>query len=219
MLRFQTWATALAVGAVVASVPALAAPLPITGGTTSVKLTSAPTLSGAGLTVGILGTAQFSPGSDGIPLVYFPVTGGSIDTGSFAGSIEHAGSGLRLSTASASVSLTNFVIDTAGLSLSGDVAFGGTSLADVPLFTIGLSGSPFLPFTLTLTSQAAGALTSIFGIPNLTGASIGLAGTVPITSAVPEPATVASMLAGLGLMGLVLGRRRGAAQDQRLLPA
>jgi PEP-CTERM motif len=218
MLRLQSWAAALALGAAVASAPALAAPLPITGGTTSVKLTSASTLAGAGLTVGILGTAEFSPGSDDIPLVYFPVTGGSIDTGSFAGSIEHDGSGLRLSTASASVSLTNFVIDTVSLSLTGDVAFGSTSLADVPLFNIGLSGSPFLPFTLTLTSTAAGALSTIFGIPNLTGATIGLANTVPI-SAVPEPATVASMLAGLGLMGLMLGRRRRAVQEPRPLPA
>jgi PEP-CTERM motif len=208
MKQLSGWVAAAATSLALASAPALAAPLPVVGGVTSVKLTSAPVLTGAGLTVGTLGSAAFSPGSDGTPLVYFPVTGGSFDTGTFAGSIEHNGSGLSLTSSSASVNLSNFVIDTVALNLTGDVAFGTTTLADVPLFNIGLSGVAFAPFTLTLTSQAAGALTAIFGVPDLTGATIGLANTIPITSAVPEPATVLSMLAGIGLMALTLSRRR-----------
>jgi PEP-CTERM motif len=211
MKHLSGWAAAAATSLVLASAPALAAPLPVVGGTTSVKLTAAPVFTGAGLSVGPVGTATVSPGSDGVPVAYFAVTGGTFDTGSFAGSIEHTGSGLSLTSSSASVSLTNFVIDTSALVLSGDVAFGTTSLADVPLFNIGLSGSPFLPFTLTLTSQAAGALTAIFGVPDLTGVTAGLANTVPITTAVPEPATVLSMLAGIGLMSLTLSRRRAPA--------
>jgi hypothetical protein len=190
---------------------ALAQALPITGGITSVALVSAPVLTGAGLAVGGLGSAQLSPGSTGIPLAYFPVTGGSINTASFAGSIQHDGSGLSLTSSSASVDLTNFVIDTVSGLLSGNVATGGSSLGVVPLFNIGASGVASAPFSLTLTAAAAGALSTVFGIPNLTGALIGNANTVPITTAVPEPKTVLSMLAGLGLIGWSLRRRRSAA--------
>jgi hypothetical protein len=199
---------ALVSGLGLAATVAHAAPLPIVGGITSVQLNSAPTLTGLGLSVAPLGSAVASPGSNGIPLAYFPITGGSIDTGTFAGGIAHDGSGLKLSTASASISLTNFFINTATLQLVGDVSFGSTSLNDVPLFSLALSSVPSAPFSLNVTSQAAGALSAVFGVANLTGFTIGDANTIPITAAVPEPATVVSMLAGLSLMGLVLSRRR-----------
>jgi len=192
------------------AVSAHAQSLPITGGLTSVTLTAAPTLTAAGLSVGPLGSALVSPGSAGIPIAFFPITGGSIDTVTFAGSILHAGSGLSLASASAAVNLTNFVINTTSGVLSGDVAVGGSALGVVPLFDIGSSGVATSPFSLALTSAAAGALSTVFGIPNLTGTVIGTANTIPITSAVPEPATVASMLAGLALMGGLIGRRRAA---------
>ena len=188
------------------------ASLPVVDGTTSVKLTAAPVLAGAGLTVTPLGSATASPGSDGLPLVYFPITGGMFDTGTFAGMIEHDGSGLELSSGGTSVALTNFVIDTVALSLTGDVAVNGSGIGAVPLFDIGLSGSPFLPFQLSLSSAAAGALTAVFGLPDLTGVEIGLANTVPVT-VVPEPATVASMLAGHGLIGGLMARRRRVAAE------
>lgn len=197
----------------VAAVPtAHAQALPIVGGVTSVTLTAAPTLASVGLSVAPLGSALVSPGSTGIPIAYFPVTGGAIDTVSFAGSVQHAGSGLSLSSASATVSLTNFVIDTTTSLLSGNVAVGGSALGVVPLFSIGSSGVATSPFSLALTAAAAGALSTVFGIPNLTGAVLGTANTIPITSAVPEPATVASMLAGLALMGGLMSRRRAAAR-------
>lgn len=195
-----------------AAAPAYAQSLPIVGGTTSVSLVSAPTLSAAGLSVGGLGSAQLSPGSDGIPLAYFPVTGGTLNTATFAGTIQHAGSGLSLSTAAATVNLSNFVIDTGAGLLSGNVAVGGTALGVVPLFSLGSSGIATAPFSLSLTSAAAGALSSVFGIPNLTGALIGNANTIPITAAVPEPATYLSLAAGLGLLALTLRRRRGLAR-------
>ncbi len=213
-MKLSSLAAAVATTCTLAAAPALAQSLPIVGGITSVALTSAPTLASVGLGVGGLGSAIISPGSAGIPLAYFPVTGGSIDTVSFAGSIQHAGSGLALSNPSATVNLTNFVIDTIGGTLSGNVAVGATSLGVVPLFNLGASGNAAAPFSLSLTSAAAGALSTVFGIPNLTGALIGNANTIPITSAVPEPATVLSMLAGLGLIGLSL-RRRHAADTHR----
>ena len=194
--------------AFVASTAAQAAPLPISGGTTAVTLTSAATLGSLGLGVAGLGSATLSPGSTGIPIAYFAITGGSIDTNSFAGRIQHAGSGLRLFTSSASISLTNFLIDTTTGVLSGSVAFGSTSLSAVPLFNIGTSGVLTSPFSLALTSTAAGALSTVFGVGNLTGTVIGTANTLPITTAVPEPATVASMLAGLALVGGLMSRQK-----------
>ncbi len=205
-------AAALSFG--LASAPAFAQSLPIVGGVTSVSLVAAPTLTAAGLTVGGLGTAQISPGSAGIPLAFFPVTGGSLDTATFAGSIQHSGSGLFLSNSSATVNLRDFVIDTVGGTLTGQVSVGSTVLGAVPLFTLGSSGVATAPFSLSLTAAAAGALSQVFGIPNLTGAVIGNANTIPITSAVPEPATVLSLLVGLGLIGLSVTRRRAANEDR-----
>jgi hypothetical protein len=214
-MKLSHLAAAVAVACTVSATPALAQSLPIVGGVTSVSLTSASALTGLGLSVGGLGTAEISPGSAGTPLAYFPVTGGSIDTATFAGSIQHTGSGLSLSTATTTVNLTNFVIDTVAGTLSGNVAVGATNLGVVPLFNLGSSGIAVAPFSLTLSSAAAGALSTVFGVPNLTGFLIGNANTIPITSAVPEPATVLSMLAGLGLIGVALQRRRRAANDER----
>lgn len=184
--------------------------LPIVGGFTSVRLDAAPTLTSAGVSVGVLGSALFSPGSNGIPLVYFPITGGAIDTATFAGSIQHDGSGLSLTRAGTTVNLGNFVIDTVGNQLSGRVTIGATTLENVSLFNIGLTNSPAAPFSLSLTGTAAGALTSALGLPELTGVQVGSASTLPITAAVPEPSTYAAMIGGLGVLGLVARRRTKA---------
>ncbi len=212
-MKLSHLAAAVATTCTLLATPALAQSLPIIGGVTSVTLTSAPALTGLGLGVGGLGSAIISPGSAGTPLAYFPVTGGSIDTVSFAGSIEHAGSGLSLSTAAVTLNLTNFVIDTVGGTLSGNAAVGSTALGVVPLFNLGSSGVAVAPFSLSLTSAAAGALTALFGVPDLTGFRIGDANTIPVT-VVPEPATVLTMLAGLGLIGVMLRRRQAANQDR-----
>lgn len=207
-MQFSSWLRVLPLAALVSAGAAQAQALPVTGGTTSVKVTSIATLASLGLTLDGVGGASISPGSDGVPIAYFGVTGGSLDTGTFAGTIEHAGSGLRLSNGSASIEVTDFVIDTAGLQLRGDVRYGSTSLSDVALFDIGLTGSPFLPFSLAITAAAAGALSNVLGIPNVTGAVVGEANTVPITAPVPEPATVLSMLAGLAAIGWRIRSRR-----------
>lgn len=184
--------------------------LSIVGGTTAVKLTSAPLVAGAGTAVAPLGTALLSPGSDQIPIAYFPVTGGSIDTASFAGGIAHVGSGLSLTRLGTTVELENFFINTVTLKLLGDVSVGATTIDDVELFNIGFSPTVSVyPFTLQLTAGAAAALTTFLGLPNLTGAEIGIANTIPITAAVPEPSTYLMMLAGLGLVALLARKRRG----------
>ncbi len=214
-MRFATFTAAAALLAALAAPAAVhAQALPIVGGVTSVTLTAAPTLTSLGVGFGTLGTATASPGSDGIPLVYFPVTGGSINTATFAGSIEHDGSGLSLSSGGTTVNLTDFVIDTVALSLTGQVAVeGGAALGAVPIFDLGFSSNPVSPFTLSLTAAAAGAITTVFGLPDLTGVTLGTANTIPVTT-VPEPATYAAMLAGLAFIGLALARRQRAAEGQ-----
>lgn len=212
-MTLSPWLAGAALAASLAAPQVQAQALPIVGGTTAVTLTSAPTLTSVGLAVSPLGSATVSPGSSGIPIAYFGVTGGSIDTDSFAGLIEHEGSGLSLSAGGATIELANFVIDTSALLLSGDVTIGATTLDDVGLLDIGLTGSPFTPFSLTLTAAAAGALSSVFGVGDLTGFELGVANTLPITAAVPEPATYLSFLGGLGLVGAALQRRRRARAE------
>jgi hypothetical protein len=186
--------------------------IPVTGGVTTVTLVSAPLLTGAGVTVGLLGaaTAAPTPGPGGVPVVRFPITGGDLSA-SFAGTIAHNGSGLSLTTSTGSVSLTNFLIDTVSLTLSGAVAFGTTTLSNVALFNLSTNGNATSPFDLKLTSTAAGALVNVLGVPNLTGALIATAGTAPTLAPIPEPSTYALMLGGLGLAGWVARRRKTAA--------
>ena len=127
-------AASIAAASILVTVTGQAQAIPVVGGITTVTLVSAPTLTGAGVAVTPLGTATATAGAGGIPVVRFPITGGDLSA-SFAGTIAHNGSGLRLTTSTGTVSLTNFLIDTVSLSLSGAVAFGTTTLNNVPLFS------------------------------------------------------------------------------------
>lgn len=210
-MKFLTMkaSAALVCGSLCATFGGYAQAIPVVGGVTTVNLVSAPTLTGAGVTVATLGTASATV-VGGIPVVRFPITGGDLSA-TFAGTIAHNGSGLRLTTSTGTVSLTNFLIDTVSLTLSGGVAFGTTTLSNVPLFNLSTNGNTTSPFDLKLTATAAGALVTVLGVPNLTGALIATAGTAPITAAIPEPSTYALMLGGLGLAGWVARRRKTAA--------
>ena len=74
-----------------------------------------------------------------------------------------------------------------------------SALAGTPLIGIVPVRKPF---------DAAGAFTSIFGAPNLTGANVGFATVNAQTQAVPEPGTWMMMLAGFGAAGFALRRSR-----------
>ena len=173
----------------------------VVGGATDVTLTAGPTLAGLGLTATPTGTATVTTDGSGIPTFTFPITGGSIDDMSGAALIYHDGSGILFSAGSSSLQIGNFLIDTSALLVSGDATANGSALGTVPLFTIGSGTSLFL------TAEAAGAFTSIFGAPNLTGANVGFATVNAQTAAVPEPATWFMMLLGFGMAGIALRRR------------
>jgi PEP-CTERM motif len=182
----------------------------IIGGATSVTLSAAPTLTGLGLTFGPFGTASAVTGAGGIPTVTFLITGGSVNDVTGKALIQHSGSGLQFSAGSNVLRIGDFVINTTTNVLTGSViANGGSPLANVPLFNIGNG------LSLSLTSEAAGAFTTVFGAPNLTGAAIGTATTnfVTAASAVPEPAAWGMMLLGFGIIGAALRTR-----SRRMVP-
>ena len=169
-----------------------------------------------------MGTAPATVGSAAVtgvaPLtVAFPITGGDLDD-ALAGRILHEGSGVSLQAGGITLALENFIIDTTDQLILGDASLDGTLLAeDLALFSFDLStvtvaalvdlADPAL--TLSLTAGAAGALTSVFGAPDLTGAPFGLAATAPAFADVPEPGAL--MLFGLGVVGLAAGQRRRPA--------
>jgi hypothetical protein len=173
----------------------------IVGGSTSVNLTAAPTLLGLGLSIAPFGSANLAGSAP--PVATFLITGGSVNGANAI--IEHNGSGLLFSASGKTLSIGDFLINTALSSLTGKVVINGTTtLNNVPLFDIGAG------LTLNLTSQAAGAFISVFGAPNLTGARIGSAVTNPIVqnvAAIPEPGVWIMMIAGFLIIGIALRRR------------
>ena len=189
----------LALAATALTAPAHA--VEIVGGDTDVTLDAAPTLAELGLDARATGTATVTV-NDGIPTFTFPITGGEIEDGNAL--IEHDGSGLELFNDSAVLSLSNFLIDTEALLVSGNVSANGMMLGVVPLFNIG-SG-----LSLSLTEASSGAINTVFGVQLAPGTVIGTANPQPLTAAVPEPGTWALLLFGFAAVGFSMraGKRR-----------
>ena len=72
-----------------------------------------------------------APDGDGIG---FPITGGTVDSESLAGTIDHSG-GLRFSAGGTDLEVTDFVVDTEAGTLTATA--GG---AEIPLLSLDLSG-------------------------------------------------------------------------------
>ncbi len=105
-----------------------------------------------------------APDGDGIG---FPITGGTVDSESLAGTIEHSG-GLRFSAGGTDLDVTDFVVDTEAGTLTATA--GG---ADVPLLALDLSGLQRTEeggaivasgIKATLTPEAATALNDTFKV-------------------------------------------------------
>jgi hypothetical protein len=196
--------------------------LPIIGDQTIVLLTSADALSGAGISIDPLGTAIVGTDIVGRAEAAFPITGGDLTGPGLFGTIEHDGSGIRLSTASATVDLENFEIDFDALQVFGDVTEDGTPGGNAALFDVDPcsnlfgtaaqcidgDGSILLDgWKLSLTEGAADALSMAFGLPFTTGAQVGVA-RIDVRF-VPEPGT--ALLVGIGLAAVAARRTRSTA--------
>ena len=147
---------------------------PIVAGQTDVTLTSAATLQSLGIDVSPLGSASVKS-SRGTPVADFPITGGTEQSAGDV--ILHQGSGLQLSSSNGaeSVDLQNFIVDTIHNVVDADVTINGKFAGDIGVFNLGSHGQ------LTLTSAAAGALDSTFGLGStLTSSTV-------VGTAAPQP--------------------------------
>ena len=190
-MKMRLGAVTLMLGILAAAPLAGATTLTIVGGTTNVKLTSLDLFASLGIDLELLGSATISGST-----VTFPITGGSVDSATGFSLVEHNGSGISLGKDEDLVELANFFIDPENSILSGLVTVNGGLLGeDIPLFNI-TSG-----LRLNLTSDAATALSSVFGVTIPAGTEIGAASVRPKT--IPVPAALWLMLGGLaGLGGL-----------------
>lgn len=176
----------LAVAVIATLMPLASVAAPVTGGVTTVTLDSGTVTALTGLGFSI---APISPSTvGGTPLAAaFPITGGDTTT-----AITHSG-GLTFTRSSTSASISNFIINLSGPQanvITGTLLAGSTSQSGVRLFDIG-SG-----LSLTLDAQLGAGLSTVFEIPNLSGAAIGTA-TVSPNAAVPEPTSMALVGAGI----------------------
>lgn len=178
---------------------AQAASLPIIGNFTEVEVTAA--LSGFGLTAAPFGSAS------AIGAIFtFPVTGGSVDSLTGNALVEHDGSGVALTAGAFSAFVGNFLIDTGAATVFGDGAvLGGTGFSSAPLFTFG-TGDALPGIELLISPALAGALSAVFGAPDLTGATFGYAR--PDLAVVPVPAAGVLLLSALGALGALGAMRR-----------
>ncbi len=99
--------------------------------------------------------------------IAFPITGGEINTGDLAGTIDHSG-GLSFTAGGTTVELTDFVVDTVNGTLTSTV--GGADLTTLDLDLSGVQQSDdngvivLEGITATLTADAAKALNDAFGV-------------------------------------------------------
>jgi hypothetical protein len=147
------------------------------------------TLTGEGTTLALdAGTAQvltdnsiavapIDPATSGDDGITVPITGGSVEAESLAGTIDHSG-GLRFSAGGTDLDLTDFVIDTSAGTLTATAGGAQVPILDVDLTglersddmgTIVLEG-----ITVALSADGAAALNDTFGVTLFTeGLAIG----------------------------------------------
>lgn len=99
--------------------------------------------------------------------IAFPITGGTVEAESLAGTIEHSG-GLMFSAGGTDLEVTDFIIDTVAGTLTATVGGDQVPLLNVDLSALQRSddaGTIVLEgITTTLTAEAATALNDTFGV-------------------------------------------------------
>ncbi len=105
----------------------------------------------------------------------FPITGVAAPA-----TVTHVG-GLTLTAGAATITLTDFNIELARLTVSGNVSGSIGNVGRADLFTLGLSNRPSLGLlSLRLTATSAGALNATFGVSAFSaGETFGYATVVP----------------------------------------
>jgi hypothetical protein len=186
--------------------PAEAATLRIVGNATEIEVTA--DLAGFGLTPSVVGPASVGTSAGGNLLLGFPITGGTLDTTTGNALVEHEGTGARLTGGGTTVTAANFLIDTGLTTVFGDVDVNGSPFGDdLPLFRFG-SETALPGIQLLISDTLAGALTQVFGAPDLGNAEFGYAR--PDIAAVPLPAGAVLMLSALGALAVARRKRRVA---------
>lgn len=180
-------------------------------GQTNVQVTAP--LGALGISPALLGGELVS----GDPLTLgFGVTGGMLDFGTLAGTIEHDGAKISLTgdlgtvetDDDVTVELSDFLINTTTAILSGNVNDGGM----VDLFSLDLDGldaaaitdldNPQIP--LIFLAGASALLEDVFQLQagTLSGVQFGLAATLPMPAMVSEPGLLGLLITALVAIGL-----------------
>ena len=130
-------------------------------------------LSAAGVTVAPAGAASVNGKGIG-----FPITGGKVNAETLEGKIQHKG-GLTLANGHESLTVENFTVKIGPKNvIRAEVAGGGkVRLADLDLSKAKIKqrGGKVVVSNVDvlLAKRAAGALSGVFGLPDLTGADLG----------------------------------------------
>lgn len=164
------------------------------GGDTTVALNSSTysTLSGL-FDIGVIPPATIS-GLD----VSFPIIGQTSTTISHSGGLSFDGTTTPMGVGT-TTDIEDFVINLSNDTISGTVVVnGGSPMTGVTFFDLNNN------LGLTLDSTLASDLSSIYGVPDLSGASIGTATITP--AATPEPSSLS--LLGLAVAGMGAGIKR-----------
>ncbi len=146
-------ATTVAAGAA----PPAAAPVTITGGSTTLVLSSQASAAVAASGFALSLASPAAPGNGGVA---FPITTGSVDANTLAGSISHSG-GLTFSKQRRVLTVRNFTIDTRTSTLTAgvDQLFG----LRVPLATLDLSKATVTKSATTVTVAGVPATLTLVG--------------------------------------------------------
>jgi hypothetical protein len=217
----KTLASAAAASILALSAFGMAEAAPVTGGQTVVFVTA--DLDALDLAATPIDDVDF----DGRTFA-FDITGGDVDPVTYAGQIFHEGSGLQIlaggEDVTATVTITDFVIDTVASQVFGNVSVetGGAAeaLGQVAIFDFDLSAlsdiddlfdlsDPALP--LTVTTVAGQALLPVLGL-DLSGVEFGLAATAPGIDADPIPLPGAALFFATGAAAFAARKRKAAMQ-------
>jgi hypothetical protein len=98
--------------------------------------------------------------------------------------------------------IEDFVINLSTDTITGNLVAGQSIDMGFTFFDIGSGNS------LTLDPALASALSSVYDIPNLSGAAIGTATVSPVLT--PEPATISLAAFGILAAGLIRRKRRNS---------